>query len=39
MAIVSAPENLRRLDHYRDIARSLALAEGITEEQARSLAA
>jgi hypothetical protein len=39
MAIVSAPENLRRLDHYRDVSRSLALAEGLTEEQARSLAA
>jgi hypothetical protein len=39
MAIVSAPENLGRLDHYRDISRSLALAEGLTEEQARSLAA
>ena len=39
MAIVSAPENLRRLEHYRDISRSLALAEGLTEEQARSLAA
>ena len=39
MAIVSAPENLQRLEHYRDISRSLALAEGLTEEQARSLAA
>jgi hypothetical protein len=39
MAIVSAPENLRRLDHYRDISRRLALAEGLTDAQARALAA
>ena len=39
MAIVSAPENLKRLDHYRDISRRLALAEGLTDAQARALAA
>ena len=39
MAIVSSPENLRRLDHYRDISRRLALAEGLTDAQARALAA
>ena len=39
MAIVSAPDNLRDLDRYRNISRRLALAEGLTEEQARSLAA
>jgi hypothetical protein len=38
MAVVSAPENLERLDDYRDISRRLALAEGLTEAQARSLA-
>ena len=31
MAIVSAPENLRKLDHYRDISRRLALAEGLND--------
>jgi hypothetical protein len=39
MAIISAPENLRTLDHYRDISRRLALAEGLTDAQARALAA
>jgi len=39
MAIVSAPENLRRLDQYRDISRRLALAEGLNDTQARALAA
>ena len=39
MAIVSAPENLRKLDHYRDISRRLALAEGLNDAQARALAA
>src|SRR5688572_13655644 len=38
MAVVSAPENLARLDHYRDISRRLALAEGLTDAQARALA-
>ena len=39
MAIISSPENLKRLDHYRDISRRLALAEGLTDEQAQALAA
>jgi hypothetical protein len=39
MAVVSAPENLARLEHYRGISRRLALAEGLTDEQARALAA
>jgi Zinc carboxypeptidase len=39
MAIVSAPENLRNLERYRAISSRLSLAEGLTEEQARSLAA
>jgi hypothetical protein len=38
MAIVSAPENIRNLDHYREISRKLALAEGVTEAQAHALA-
>ena len=39
MAVISSPENLRRLDHYREISRRLALAEGLTEVEARRLAA
>ncbi|HEU4690629.1 MAG TPA: M14 metallopeptidase family protein, partial [Vicinamibacterales bacterium] len=39
MAVISSPENLLRLDHYRDISRRLALAEGLTDAQARALAA
>ncbi len=38
MAIVSSPENLANLDRYRDISRRLALADGLTDEQARALA-
>src|SRR3984957_609650 len=32
MLIVSAPENLANLEHYRDISRRLAHAEGLTSE-------
>ena len=39
MMIVSSPENLARLDRYKDIAARLARAEGLTDEQARRLAA
>ena len=39
MAIVSSPENLQKLDRYKDISRRLALAEGLTDDQARALAA
>ena len=39
MAIVSAPENLKQLDRYKDISRRLSLAEGLTDDQARALAA
>ncbi len=39
MAILSSPENLKRLERYREISRRLALARGLTEEQARALAA
>ena len=38
MAIVSSPENLKNLDRYKDIARRLALAEGLTDDQAHALA-
>jgi hypothetical protein len=38
-AIITSPENHRKLDRYREISRLLALAEGLTEEQARALAA
>ncbi|MDX2032240.1 MAG: M14 family metallopeptidase [Blastocatellia bacterium] len=37
-AIITSPENHKRLDRYREISRRLALAEGLTEEQARALA-
>lgn len=39
MAVLTSPENQRQLGRYRDVARRLALAEGVTEEQARALAA
>ena len=39
MAVISSPENLAQLDRYRDISRRLALAEGLTDDQARALAA
>ncbi|HSC26032.1 MAG TPA: M14 metallopeptidase family protein [Vicinamibacterales bacterium] len=38
MAIITSPENHKRLDRYKQIARQLALAEGLTDEQARALA-
>lgn len=38
MAIVTSPENHRRLEHYRGIAKRLALAEGLTDADARKLA-
>ncbi|HEU5262211.1 MAG TPA: M14 metallopeptidase family protein, partial [Gemmatimonadales bacterium] len=39
MAIITAQENHRRLARYQDIARRLALAERLTDAQARALAA
>src|ERR1035437_7777233 len=39
MAIITSPENFKKLDRYREIARRLALAEDLTDEQARALAA
>jgi len=38
MAIISAPENIKKLDHYKEISQKLAHAEGVTEEQAHALA-
>ncbi|MGH8249061.1 MAG: M14 family metallopeptidase, partial [Gammaproteobacteria bacterium] len=38
MAIVTAPENHRKLSRYKEISRRLALAEGLADEQARALA-
>lgn len=39
MAIVSSPANLAKLDRYREIARKLAKAEGVSESEAKALAA
>lgn len=39
MAIITSPENHKKLDRYKDISRRLALAEGVTGDQARALAA
>lgn len=38
MAIISSPENMKHLDRYKEISQRLAHAEGLSEEQARSLA-
>jgi len=38
MAIITAPENFKKLDRYKEISRKLALAEGLTDDQARALA-
>jgi Zinc carboxypeptidase len=38
MAIISSPENLRRLAHYKDISAKLAHAEGLTDDEAHALA-
>ncbi|HUF30670.1 MAG TPA: M14 metallopeptidase family protein [Gemmatimonadaceae bacterium] len=39
MAILTSPANHRRLGRFKDIARRLALAEGVSETEARALAA
>ena len=39
MAVISSPENIRNLEHYRDISKRLALAKGLTDDQAKALAA
>lgn len=38
MAIVTSPENLKLLEHYKEISRKLALAEGLSDEEAHALA-
>lgn len=38
MAIITSPENHKRLDRHKEISRRLAYAEGLTDEQARALA-
>ena len=38
MAVVTSPENHRNLARYRDIAKRLALADGLNDDQARALA-
>ena len=39
MAIITSPENHKNLDRYREISARLAHAEGLTDDQARALAA
>jgi hypothetical protein len=38
MAVISSPANIKKLERYKEISRKLALAEGVTEQQARELA-
>ncbi len=38
MAIITSPENHRKLDRYKEIARKLACAEGLSDAEARALA-
>ena len=38
MAIITSPENHKRLARYKEISQKLALAEGLTDDQARALA-
>jgi hypothetical protein len=37
MAIITSPENHGNLDRYREINRRIAMADGLTDEQARQL--
>ena len=37
MAIISSPENMKNLEHYREISQKLALAKGLTDDQAKAL--
>jgi hypothetical protein len=39
MAIITSPANHKKLDHLKDISMRLALAEGLSDEQACALAA
>jgi len=38
MAIISSPANIRNLGHYQQISQKLAHAEGLTDDEAQSLA-
>ena len=38
MAIITAPENFKKLDRYKEISRRLSHAEGLTDDTARALA-
>jgi hypothetical protein len=38
MAIITSPANMQKLDRYKEIARRLALAQGLTDSEARALA-
>ncbi len=38
MVIVSSPENMKKLDHYKEISARLSHAEGLNDEQAHALA-
>ena len=38
MAVITSPDNHKNLQKYKDIAKRLALAEGLSDEQARQLA-
>jgi hypothetical protein len=38
MAIITSPANLKKLDHYKEIAQKLAHAEGLTDDEAHTLA-
>jgi hypothetical protein len=37
MAIIASPEKHKKLDRFKDISKRLALAEGLSDEQARAL--
>jgi hypothetical protein len=37
-AVISSPENLSKLDHYRTISKKLSLVQGLSEVEARKLA-
>src|SRR5262252_2422724 len=38
IAIISSPQNLAKLERYKEISRRLALGRGVTDEEARALA-
>jgi len=38
-AVITSEENMAQLDHYKEISKRLALAKGLTDEEARRLAA